>query len=182
MSRKINISVLKPHLDPSRVNELTFEHHVVAIQLVDGRHKCEGRVEVYYNSQWGTVCDDYWDYIDADVVCRELGFTSGTSMGEMAFGAGYGPIWLGDVNCTSVQFVCGTSRESCTKLILWFFTSWLTRNHHDYYASIDTMIKFPSKAIMGNICKCITHIPNKWGQYNHISWHTEYFISHSLTL
>ncbi|XP_046846620.1 scavenger receptor cysteine-rich type 1 protein M130-like isoform X4 [Xenia sp. Carnegie-2017] len=63
-----------------------------------------GRVEIFYNGQWGTICDDSWDLNDAEVVCRQLGYGSAYK----ALQGGYVPdgkekIWLDDVRCNGSE-------------------------------------------------------------------------------
>ena len=44
------------------------------VRLAGGLSSNQGRVEICYNNQWGTVCDNSFNNIDARVVCRQLGF------------------------------------------------------------------------------------------------------------
>ena len=62
-----------------------------------------GRVEYYYNNEWGSVCGDGsggWSTGNANVVCRMLGYAGAYSAaGGAAFGEGEGDILLADVDC-----------------------------------------------------------------------------------
>ena len=44
------------------------------VRFVDGTSLANGRLEVHYKGQWGTMCSDTFSTTEADVVCRMLGF------------------------------------------------------------------------------------------------------------
>ena len=79
------------------------------MRLVGGSGPHEGRVEVYHNDTWGTVCDNAWDQQDATVICRQLGYGSAVSA-LVAYGGGSGPIWYDNVRCNGNE----ASLTQCT--------------------------------------------------------------------
>uniref|UniRef100_A0A8B9KVY8 Lysyl oxidase homolog n=1 Tax=Astyanax mexicanus TaxID=7994 RepID=A0A8B9KVY8_ASTMX len=70
----------------------------------------EGRVEVFYSGEWGTICDDDFTLSNAHVLCRHLGFVEALSWSHSAkYGAGTGEIWLDNVMCSGSE----TSIDKC---------------------------------------------------------------------
>ncbi|XP_078145661.1 lysyl oxidase homolog 3B isoform X1 [Centroberyx gerrardi] len=70
----------------------------------------EGRVEIFYKGEWGTICDDDFSLANANVLCRQLGFVSATGWTHSAkYGKGQGKIWLDNVLCNGGE----KSIENC---------------------------------------------------------------------
>ena len=82
-------------------NENNFD-----IRLVNGDVASEGRVEVFYGGQWGTICDDLFDANDASVICRQLGYSMGgvpASFRTFGEGSTSQPIWLDNLACSGME-------------------------------------------------------------------------------
>ena len=75
------------------------------MRLANGGNAFEGRVEIWHEGEWGTVCDDDFSTVDAQVVCRELGLpdTEVQVADYGQFGEGDGQIWLDGVSCSGSE-------------------------------------------------------------------------------
>ena len=85
----------------------TLSHSVAAVRLAGGSSEAEGRVEVYINGEWGTVCGTSWDPLDSKVVCQQLGYKgvkqTYSDTRQHNFGEGTGQSWLRGLRCTGSE-------------------------------------------------------------------------------
>ena len=93
----------------------------LGVRLADGLNNAQGRVEIYYDGEWGTVCDRGWDVNDGTVVCQQLGYQQALTIttGASNFGPGSGPVKLQDVSCQGDEnnlFMCSFPRNTSTCL------------------------------------------------------------------
>ena len=79
------------------------------MRLVGGSGPHAGRVEVFHNGAWGTVCSYRLDQKEeATVICRQLGYGRAVAALD-GYGGGSGPIWYDHVHCSGSE----TSLTQC---------------------------------------------------------------------
>ena len=66
--------------------------------MVGGSDPSEGKVELFYEGEWGRVVIAFPNAAVADVACRQAGYPY--SEGLQSFGQGSGPVWLDINRCT----------------------------------------------------------------------------------
>ena len=71
------------HTTPCLVAIGTSEGSLRLVSRYGSTGGSSGRLEIYHNSQWGTVCDDSFGSVDANVACRQLGYTRASRYGSV---------------------------------------------------------------------------------------------------
>ncbi|XP_078786261.1 antigen WC1.1-like [Oryzias latipes] len=84
-----------------------------SVRLENGSSRCSGRLEVKSNNSWSSVCEDDFDLLDAEVVCRELGCGAPSVLQGALYGEAEAPILSREFLCEdSVRLENGSSRCS----------------------------------------------------------------------
>lgn len=94
------------------------------LRLADGGADFRGRVEICRNEMWGTVCNEMWSASDANVVCRQLGYSRHNATASSSALSGSAdpsaPILFTNVACSGAEaglLVCSyddTNLGACT--------------------------------------------------------------------
>ncbi|KAM4702805.1 scavenger receptor cysteine-rich domain-containing protein DMBT1-like [Rhinophrynus dorsalis] len=149
---------------PVTRNKRNQEAEIQSIRLVGGMNRCAGRVEIYYNNTWGTVCDDGWGFSNADVLCRQIQCGSPITLLTASFGPGTGNILMDDVGCTGRE----ESLWTCS------FPGWGKHNcaHNEDVGVVCSEIQ--SIRLVGGVKRCAGRVEvyynNTWGTVCDDGW------------
>ncbi|XP_019860164.1 PREDICTED: deleted in malignant brain tumors 1 protein-like [Amphimedon queenslandica] len=86
------------------------------IRLTGGPSQYEGIVEVCYERVWGSICPPAWSRADAQVTCRQLGYTTIGAATSNIYGKSAGPIHFSNFYCSSSEnflLNCSHGTSSC---------------------------------------------------------------------
>ncbi|XP_030632722.1 deleted in malignant brain tumors 1 protein-like [Chanos chanos] len=135
-----------------------------SVRLVNGGRRCAGRVEVFHDGEWGTVCGHGWDMTNAAVVCRELGCGDAEeSLMNAHFGPGSGQIWMDDVKCNKSD----TTLKNCR------FGGW-GKHDCDHGEDVSVVCSDSVRLVDGG-SRCAGRVQvlhdGQWGTVCSIHWH-----------
>ena len=108
----------------------------MSIRLVNGTAAHSGRVEIYYNGEWGTICGlNGWSLTDGHIVCHQLGYSGAVAVKDHyePFGAGNGTILMSLVDCDGHEDQLGNCSHQ----------GWYQHNC-DHYNDAGVVCKIPS--------------------------------------
>ncbi|XP_075986562.1 lysyl oxidase-like 2 [Anticarsia gemmatalis] len=88
---------VKKKRESKRIHEV-LDQRSASLRLVGGRSNNEGRVEIYYNKTWGSICPDGWTLYEASAVCRHLALGYAEQAAQTDF-FGSSKIVLSGVHC-----------------------------------------------------------------------------------
>ena len=78
-----------------------------AIRLAgSGSSSSQGRVEVCNNNQWGTVCDDTWNSLDASVACLHLSYSNEGNLWKLYLGTKHTKLFMHVQHNTMISLSC----------------------------------------------------------------------------
>ncbi|CAC5355692.1 unnamed protein product [Mytilus coruscus] len=95
----------------------------------------KGRLEIYHEDEWGTVCDNQFENVDAEVACRQLGYCSGMMIPSNLVYDGQGAIWLNDVDCSGSE----------TKLLNCSYSIETSQCHHYEDVGVHCFLSCPAE-------------------------------------
>ena len=80
-----------------------YTFNIIGLRLEDSEAKFSGRVEIFYNGEWGTICSDEFDENDAAVVCHQAGYGPPVRYWIDPGHRRHGRIWLDDLQCDGTE-------------------------------------------------------------------------------
>ncbi|KAK3606288.1 hypothetical protein CHS0354_037964 [Potamilus streckersoni] len=92
-------------MDSTSAGVLCYTHYeIIQYRLAEGRFQDAGRVEIYFDGRWGTICDNLWSRYDARVFCRTMGYADGTSHGSsFRLATGTIPVYMSGLECDGTE-------------------------------------------------------------------------------
>ncbi|XP_072042918.1 uncharacterized protein [Amphiura filiformis] len=87
----------------NQISLVPYQHNEPAIRLVDGINQWNGRLELFVNDAWHTVCGNDWTFENAMVACFQLGFYGVVNSHYLSVSQGTGQIWNHQVSCTGTE-------------------------------------------------------------------------------